>query len=317
MAKNRTRYFKIQWLVPFLAPFILGPLIAPFVFNLLVRLGREHAALENLRHIEFESILGRCILLVALTAIWPALALARKVGWGPHKMFGDVKIRSLVQGLLLGIGSMLLLPLAGLLLGAYEAAEGLGAADLLGAAIGFLAVGIIVGLIEEFIFRGMIFGLIDRSTGIWPAALISSGLYSLVHFIDPVLPAGVVHGHWYSGFHTLGVAAKSFASFNSHIFPYCLTLFLIGMSLCLLYSRKGRLFLAIGVHAGWILVLKLAKKVLERTDRYEWIFGQDMVMSKTYAVAIIAAIFLLAVLLAKKNADNPSRSRFHISVIGD
>jgi len=130
-----------------------------------------------------------------------------------------------------------------------------------------------------------------------------------VHFLNPVLPAGVVYGHWYSGFQTFAVVARSFAEFTVHIFPYSLTLFLIGLSLTLLYARRGRLLLVVGVHAGWITVLKTSSDMLARTGRFAKLFGEDMVLSKTYLVAIVAALFLIGVIAFRRKAAGWARSR--------
>lgn len=278
-------------------PFVVGPLLAPAVFNLIVWAGRSFPALEGLRTVEFESVLTRCMLLTGALMLWPVLLRLARMGISLRSIAGDGGWVALGRGLLLGIASMSLVPLAGLIAGAYRLDP---EADLFGLAsviLGSLLAGLLVALVEELIFRGVVFGLLRHLGGTAFAAPFSAALFAMVHFINPVLPAGVVYGHWYSGFQTFAVALRSFGEFTVHIFPYCLTLFLIGLSLALLYARRGRLLLVVGVHAGWILVLKTASGMLARTDRLERLFGEDMVLSKTYIVAAMAAAFLIAALV--------------------
>lgn len=279
-------------------PFVIGPLLAPAVFNLMLWAGRSWPALESLRLIEFESVLARCILITGILMIYPVFHLLAKLEVSFDAIIGDHKLASLGRGLALGVLSMLIVPLAGLLAGAYRLDPEAGPAAFVAVLLGSLLAGLLAALIEELIFRGLLFRVLRGIGGTALAAIISAAIFALVHFINPVLPAGVVYGHWYSGFQTFAVALRSFLEFTVHIFPYSLTLFLIGLSLALLYARRGSLMLVVGVHAGWIAVLKTAADMLSRTDRSKLFFGDDMVLSKTYAVAVLSLLFLLGVLLA-------------------
>jgi membrane protease YdiL (CAAX protease family) len=55
-------------------------------------------------------------------------------------------------------------------------------------------------IFEEFIFRGLIFGGLRRSFGVWPAALASAGLFAVVHpaiSVAPVFVLGVATAMMY------------------------------------------------------------------------------------------------------------------------
>jgi ABC-2 type transport system permease protein len=47
-------------------------------------------------------------------------------------------------------------------------------------------------IFEEFIFRGLIFGGLRRSFGLWPAALVSAGLFAIVHPAISLVPVFVM-----------------------------------------------------------------------------------------------------------------------------
>ncbi|HWF39209.1 MAG TPA: type II CAAX endopeptidase family protein [Candidatus Acidoferrales bacterium] len=84
------------------------------------------------------------------------------------------------------------------------------------------AVFVVVGLFEEFFFRGYMLFTLTTGIGFWPAALALSALFGYVH-----------HGN--SGETWLG-------AFNAG---------LVGLLFCLLLRRTGDLWMAIGFHAAW------------------------------------------------------------------
>ena len=85
-------------------------------------------------------------------------------------------------------------------------------------AIAFL----LVGLVEEFLFRGYIQYTLTSGIGFWPAAFVMSGLFGLGHF------------------------------FNSHENARgSETVVLFGLLLCLFLRRTGNLWCAVGFHLGY------------------------------------------------------------------
>jgi len=81
---------------------------------------------------------------------------------------------------------------------------------------------LVVGLFEDFLFRGYMLFTLAQSTGFWPAAVILSCAFGAVHLRNP--------GEGWVG--ALGAAA-------------------IGFFLCLTLRRIGTLWFAIGFHAAW------------------------------------------------------------------
>ena len=81
---------------------------------------------------------------------------------------------------------------------------------------------LLVGLFEEFLFRGYVQFSLARGIGFWPAALIGSCAFAAVHRLNPgETPPGL-----------LGV-------------------FAIGLFFCLTLRRTGSLWFAVGFHAAW------------------------------------------------------------------
>ncbi|MBN1269459.1 MAG: CPBP family intramembrane metalloprotease [Kiritimatiellae bacterium] len=270
-----------------------GALVAPHVFNLLMWLGRQGARFETLRNIEFEEVSSRCVLIAILLGLIPALRMGGldhigKLGLGrdPHWL------RRLAGGWLLGTGSMSLLVLGGVVCGAYRLADGLGA-DVLGRVLMYVGAALVVGFLEEPIFRGALFGLLRRGFGLLAAAMLASLLFAIVHFAAPDPPVGVVHGRWYSGLYLLGYMFSAVDVRWGFGFMF-LTLFAIGMILCLLYEHRGTLYYVIGLHAGWVWIMRLASDLFARDPaRWTILFGPSTTVPKSLAAVLLSLAFLL------------------------
>jgi len=81
---------------------------------------------------------------------------------------------------------------------------------------------LVVGLFEEFLFRGYAQFTLSRGVGFWPAAIALSSVFGLVH-------RGNTGEHW------KGLLAAA----------------LIGFFFCLTLRRTGTLWFAVGFHAAW------------------------------------------------------------------
>jgi uncharacterized protein len=127
------------------------------------------------------------------------------------------------QGLALGFASITVLLVALHLCGVFQfgtiALHGLRAGEY-GAAWGVAF--LFVGFYEEFFFRG--YPLFTLTTGMtfWPAAIVLSAVFGLVHHSNP--------GESWTGAFDAGA---------------------VGLLFCLLVRRTGDLWMAIGFHAAW------------------------------------------------------------------
>src|SRR5206468_135810 len=104
----------------------------------------------------------------------------------------------------------------------------------------------------------------------WPAALISSGFYALVHFFQQPATSDTVE--WFSGFTTLGQMFRGFTEWHS-LFPGFLNLTLIGTILALGFERTGSLLFSIGLHASlifWVKSVSFATKPIESGNSWLW-----------------------------------------------
>jgi membrane protease YdiL (CAAX protease family) len=121
-----------------------------------------------------------------------------------------------------------------------------------------LGSGIAVALLEETVFRGLLHTAIERESGPWTAALLTAPLFAVLHFFAKVrIPAAEVG--WGSGFDLL---ARSFAPLGSPalVFDSFLAWLVVGLILSLTRALTGNIAVAIGLHAGWVVVLRMLQQ---------------------------------------------------------
>lgn len=118
-----------------------------------------------------------------------------------------------------------------------------------------LITGLIVGFLEESIFRLLLFvGLIKRFN-LLGAALISSAIYAVAHFVSPD------KSFIYSGY-SISIGFEYMHAVISRLFLPgviwgIIGLFLVGLTLCYVVYKTGSVYLAVGLHCGWIMSVKL------------------------------------------------------------
>ena len=198
--------------------------------------------------------------------------------------------RSLLAGFAAGIVILLLLELSLGLLGMRQADPDLGAGftSLLLAIVKAVFTGLLVAVIEEFLYRGAIYTGLVRYSSVFTALLVSSLFYGAVHFIDfQPLPEGMTAG-WGTAFHIL---ANAFAGFTDPlILDSLLSLVLLGLLLGLVRWRTGSLVACIGLHAGIVAVNKVASYATDYRP------GSDFAMlvnTYDHQTGVVASAWLL------------------------
>lgn len=269
---------------------LLGCLLSPPLFNWLTALGRNNAQLNELlglRDLEFDSVTTRLILILVVLGLWPAI----RIGRIPRIRFGDRAF--FPPGLAFGLVSMTLLMGLGFVLGAYNFEldpELRRVSEWLEMILGAL----IIGVLEEFLFRGLVFKTLRRATRFWPAAAIGSAFFAIVHFAKPEQLVGTVFGHRDSG---LQLAESMFYMGHEawHYFPFMLTLFVMGLVLCRVVERTGSIWYAIGLHAGWVFAMRLGGYLVEadKEASFAWLYGPSDVIGKSYAALLLLIVFLI------------------------
>ncbi len=201
----RSPFVRLPLALLFVVPVFLGQ---GAVWTLAPRFGKVPVALLSMF---IASVLG-----------WAAYALYAR--WVEHRRpseFGRAGgARELAAGLL--IGAALFSAVVGVqaLFGAYRIT---GVRDDLSVMVIPLCVSFAAAAIEEILFRGVIFRLLEESLGTWIALAISAALFGLGHLSSPNA----------TPLTALAIALEA------------------GIMLAAAYVLTRRLWLAIGIHAAW------------------------------------------------------------------
>ena len=184
----------------------------------------------------------------------------QQLGISPHK----AHVR-LFHGMIAGLAIMAVIESNLLILGIHEPGRDqsfmLNSLSLL--LLKGLIVGLLVGVIEEVIFRGALFGGLSRQTNKIAALFMVSLVYAAVHYLKfRELPADTVVT-WFTGVSILPQALFQFA--DPTRYDAMLTLFLLGLLLGLVRILTDSLLPCIGIHAGVIAGEKIIQYATDFT----------------------------------------------------
>lgn len=241
------------------------------------------------------AVMGRLTQLVALLGLWPLLrwlGLAERgaLGYGVAR---GVMLRAVALGWLLG--ALMLLPpvLAFLGAGVLVPQPIPSWGYLVDKSTQALSGGIMIALLEETFFRGVLWGAVRRTSGVAAAALGTSALYAVAHFVKPhPLPDGMTcagAGGWqlFAGTFSEGV--------HGHDLDSLAALFAAGVLLGLVRERTGHIGWCIGLHAGWVWLIQTSRRVTEpnHDSPFAFLVGcYDEIIGWAMAAWVVAVILV-------------------------
>lgn len=210
----------------------------------------------------FHRVAGRIAMLVlALELVWfcrhLGISTRRDFGYGlPWRTF---LAQSLLWGLIgvgtAAVGAAFLLA-TGLRTPTAEFVPSV--ADGLRLLLTGLSSGIVVALIEETVMRGAMHTAIERDSNALTAALLTAPLFAALHFFAKVrIPPAEIN--WYSGFDLLARSFAPLAHFGG-VFDAFLSWLAVGLLLSYTRVLTGNIAVAIGLHAGWVVVLRVLQE---------------------------------------------------------
>jgi uncharacterized protein len=248
----------VRLLVYLLATVFVGALLAPCLYW-AAQFCINRGSLTFLAHYDFETYFHRALLVAALVLLWPLIRSLEVrslndlgLSQNPHRW------RDLLAGFVLSVVPLIC---CGAILVATPIYSLRGAINWPGVvkAVGAAAV---VPIIEETFFRGLVLGTLLKSGRQGLSILITSVLYSIVHFLKAPEHTSV-DVTWVSGFNSI---ANAFGQFTDPLLVGAgfTTLFVIGWILADARLLTRSLWLPIGLHAGWILSSGVFNKIALR-----------------------------------------------------
>ena len=197
---------------------------------------------------------------------------------------------NLLQGILAGILVLAFFELFLLLLGIYQIKPNLDYfwSNLFLIFIKAILSGLVVGLIEESIFRGALFSGLYKKTGAVVTVTLTSLVYAAVHFLKyRALPEGT-EITWVTGMEILPEAFFRFSDPN--IIDHFLTLLVLGVLLSMVRIRNGNIAMCIGIHAGIVITMKVTGRFSDYMPGSQFDF---LVNSYDHMLGYLSFVWLL------------------------
>lgn len=181
--------------------------------------------------------------------------------------------RDFAHGLLLSLGSILVIFAAMIVAEVLVPSFRLTPSSMLSRLGGATAIAIFAGASEEVFFRGILFMGMVRHAYDLRAYILANLFYSAMHFIKPGNGYFLDQLDLTAGFRHLAYTFTPFLD-PLALLPGLIGLWLVGVVLSLAVERTGHLYLAIGLHAGWVFGLKTLPLVGDfPRAQLGWLFG--------------------------------------------
>jgi membrane protease YdiL (CAAX protease family) len=281
----------------FIAVLLIGALLAPPLY------WAGTALIPMLREEQFQKFFNRAALIAAAAFLWPLaksfrVKSVRELGIEPNSGW----LRDLVTGLIAAIGLMIVLCVA---LDFFDGFKWHAPKDRkLGDIPKVLLSSATVSLLEEALFRGAFLGVFLRTMGKWNALFASSFLYSIVHFIKPRdVEIAAADVHWYTGFELLPAVFSQFGE-PMLVLAGFTTLFAVGWVLGYVTMVTRSLWMAIGLHAGWVICVQGFGKIAKLAkNKLPWI-GSELVVGIAPLITVIFTGLLCWLLVRRRAAKS-------------
>ena len=171
--------------------------------------------------------------------------------------------------------------------------------------IEYVLLGCLIGFIEEAFFRGFVLQSFMESMSLPVAVCACSLMYSLLHFFraDVHVATGF---QAFVGFTTIIQFFKPLVfQFIRHL-PSIVGLFLVGAVLSYAFIQTKSLYLSIGLHSGWVFMMKADGLFLDRIrGMREWFFGDSQMVT-----GILIWFFLFCIFVIIKRVYNNTQTQF-------
>ncbi|MGR9086822.1 MAG: CPBP family glutamic-type intramembrane protease [Gammaproteobacteria bacterium] len=221
----------------------------------------------------FRKVISKTTQLLLVLSIFPMMAWLnlqwRDIGFADKTLF----VKQLVKGFALGLLTLLPVFIIEYLLGIHVVDRSKEwtlayAAQKISVS---LALALLISLIEEPLFRGILLTGLKKKLPMAAAVLISSVYYAGLHFLNSHIEIPLQELTVFSGFTLLVDAfANLLNPINRSAF---VALLMVGIFLSLLRTRfKATLGLCIGCHTAWVWQIKMSKSLFSFNYKTEFLY---------------------------------------------
>ncbi len=285
----------LKFIAIFVTILVLSAVLAPLVYDLFpYKYGR---------------IFNRLVMIFTLAAVLIFVRFRKEMfvsygmGWnkGSLGLFGT--------GFWTGLGVLLVFTGISLAAGhAHVSLRDLAALEWGRKLIGCLGGAVLIGVMEEFFFRGFVFsGLRDkvcRGSVAW-AMVVTSLFYSALHFVSIRKPEISADPGLMDSLKLIAAPIQSFANWQA-VWPAFVGLFLFGMVLNYCLIRSKSLYPAIGLHAGCVFFIKSAGLFVGFAEKNVFFWATKKVYDGVVGWIFLLVIWFVLSKLLKKPETQPA-----------
>ncbi len=218
-------------------------------------------------------LISKTTLVLLILSIYPFTRLLKlswqDIGFNGYKLFGQ----QLVLGLSLGL--VTLAPVLSLLylldVQVLDLTQTWTFTEIITKSGIYLALGILISILEEPLFRGVLLSYFQRNLTIILAIILSSIYYAALHFLKPNISLDYADISFVGG---LELMLNAFANWlNPEVFSAFIALMMVGIFLAVIRTQiVYSLGLCIGYHASWVAQIKFSKKFFNLNDNAEYFY---------------------------------------------
>ena len=169
---------------------------------------------------------------------------------------------------------------------------------------------LLLAILEEIVFRGLLMRCIYTAFGPISAILLSSLFFAYKHFKAPTsiwdaTAEGGKCAEWFSGFSVMYYDSIGIAyNFSLIVFS---SLVALGIILSIFYIKTKSLNSAIGFHFGTVFCMLICKKSFEHvSDKYQLFLGSEWITDGILGLSALCAIMLFAIFFIRDAKNNPN-----------
>lgn len=244
--------------------------------------------------ISFRQLINRLAQLFLMLSIFPAMAYLKinkeELGFARRPVF----LTQLLQGFGLGFITLMPVLIVLYLLGINVLDETqLWTAGLLAKYTAInLSLALLISLIEEPLFRGIMLTALNKKMPVTVAILITSTYYAGLHFFSSSTDIPVQDISLFSGFKLLGEAFGNLL--NPENLSAFFSILMVGIFLGVLRTQvKASLGLCIGCHTCWVWQIKMNNKLFDMNFTSEYLY-----MINIYYDGVIGPLVTVWLMLA-------------------
>ena len=167
--------------------------------------------------------------------------------------------------------------------------------------------GVLIGLFEEIVFRGLVFRMFYTALKPIPAIIASSVFFAILHFKAsstslesvPPIDIGFADG--------LSIAFETITALVTHFdFTYLAAIFLVGVVLHQAFLITNNLWANVSLHAGWVFTIKGIGGMFQTTEAANLFTGTTRVADGYWVVVVLLAFTAVFSLILKSKPEAPA-----------